>query len=110
MQKLMPRRPQPRPHEAAPTTQLEQPAEEKIPSPPPEPATIAGPLQARRVRLSVDGDQALADLSFTASPGTVTAVDRAFGSEHIRSGRRTGRRDPTERRHSRFRRPRRRRR
>jgi ABC-type multidrug transport system ATPase subunit len=74
MQKLLPRRPQPRPHEAAPTTQLEQPAKEKIPSPPPERVSITGSLQARRVRLSVDGDQALADLSFTASPGTVTAV------------------------------------
>ena len=74
MQKLLPRRPQPRPHEAAPTTQLQQPAEEKIPSPSPERVSITGSLQARRVRLSVDGDQALADLSFTASPGTVTAV------------------------------------
>jgi ABC transport system ATP-binding/permease protein len=74
MQKLLPRRPQPRPHEAAPTTQLPQPAEERIPSPSPERVSITGPLQARRVRLSVDGEQALADLSFTASPGTVTAV------------------------------------
>jgi ABC-type multidrug transport system ATPase subunit len=74
MQKLLPQRPQPRPHEAAPTTQLPQPAEEKIPSPSPERVSITGPLQARRVRLSVDGEQALADLSFTASPGTVTAV------------------------------------
>ena len=98
MQKLRPRRSQPRPHEAAPTTQLPQQAEaapttqlphqaeaapttqlpqqaeEKIPSPSPERASITGSLQARRVRLSVDGDQALADLSFTASPGTVTAV------------------------------------
>jgi ABC transport system ATP-binding/permease protein len=74
MQKLLPRRPQPRPHEAAPTTQLPQQSEEKIPSPSPERARITGQLQARRVRLSVDGDQALADLSFTASPGTVTAV------------------------------------
>jgi ABC transport system ATP-binding/permease protein len=74
MQKLRPRRPQPPLHEAAPTTQLQQPAEEKIPSPSPERVSITGPLQARRVRLSVDGEQALADLSFTASPGTVTAV------------------------------------
>jgi len=74
MQKLRPQRPQPPLHEAAPTTQLQQPAEEKIPSPSPERVSITGPLQARRVRLSVDGEQALADLSFTASPGTVTAV------------------------------------
>ena len=74
MHKLLSRRPQPRPDEAAPTTQLEQPDEEKVPSPPTERVSITGSLQARRVRLSVDGDQALADLSFTASPGTVTAV------------------------------------
>jgi ABC-type multidrug transport system ATPase subunit len=74
MQKLLPRRSQPRLHEAEPTTQLQQPAEEKIPSPPSERVSITGPLQARRVRLSVDGEQALANLSFTASPGTVTAV------------------------------------
>src|SRR6202012_4959026 len=75
MQKLLPRRPQPRPPEAAPTTQPEQkPAEKKIPSPPPERVSTTGSLQARRVRLSVDGDQALADLSFTASPGAGTAV------------------------------------
>jgi ABC-type multidrug transport system ATPase subunit len=74
MQKLLPRRPQPRPHEAAPTTQLPQPTEEKIPSPSQGRVSITGALQARRVRLSVDGEQALADLSFTASPGTVTAV------------------------------------
>ena len=74
MHKLLPRRPQPRPDDFALTTQLPQPAEEKIPSPSPERVSITGPLQARRVRLSVDGEQALADLSFTASPGTVTAV------------------------------------
>jgi ABC-type multidrug transport system ATPase subunit len=74
MQKLWPRRPQPRPDEMAPTTSLPQPAEEKVTSPPHERVRITGPLQARRLRLSVDGEQALADLSFTASPGTVTAV------------------------------------
>jgi ABC-type multidrug transport system ATPase subunit len=72
MNKLLPRRP--RPDEAAPTTQLPQPDEEQIPSPSTERVSITGSLQARRVRLSVDGEQALADLSFTASPGTVTAV------------------------------------
>lgn len=74
MQKLMPRRSQPRPQEAAPTTQLTRPDEGNTPPPSPERVSITGPLQARRVRLSVDGEQALADLSFTASPGTVTAV------------------------------------
>ncbi len=37
-------------------------------------ATTSGPLEVRQVRLSVDGDQLLADLSFTASPGTLTSV------------------------------------
>ena len=36
--------------------------------------TIDGPLEVRRIRFSVDGDQALADVSFTAAPGTLTAV------------------------------------
>ncbi len=76
MQKLLPRgvQPEPRPHEAAPTTALPTPTEEKAALPSAERVSITGPLQARRVRLSVDGEQALADLSFTASPGTVTAV------------------------------------
>ncbi len=78
IQKLTVRRPKPQPHEAAPTAQLQPPAEEQAappaPDPTPDPTTIAGPLEARRVRLSVDGEQALADLSFTASPGTITSV------------------------------------
>lgn len=43
-------------------------------APKPGPSRIAGLLEARRVRLSVDGEQALTDLSFTASPGTITSV------------------------------------
>ncbi|WIM89334.1 ATP-binding cassette domain-containing protein [Candidatus Mycobacterium wuenschmannii] len=46
----------------------------EAPAETPRPTTIAGPLEARRVRLSVDGEQALADLSFSAQPGTVTSV------------------------------------
>jgi ABC-type multidrug transport system ATPase subunit len=74
IQTLKARRPKPQPHDAVPTTQLAQPTDEQTASPTPEPTTIAGPLEARRVRLSVDGEQALADLSFTASPGTITSV------------------------------------
>jgi ABC-type multidrug transport system ATPase subunit len=76
LQKLQPRRPEPQPLEAEPTTQVPQPTDEQTasPTPEPEPTTIAGPLEARRVRLSVDGEQALADLSFTALPGTITSV------------------------------------
>jgi len=36
--------------------------------------TVDGPLEVRRIRFSVDGDQALADVSFTAAAGTLTAV------------------------------------
>ncbi len=71
---LKARRPRPEPPDAAPTAQVQQPTDEQTAAPTPESTTIAGPLEARRVRLSVDGEQALADLSFTASPGTITSV------------------------------------
>ena len=75
VQKLKPRRPKPQPHEPVPSAQSDQPDHEPTEPPTtPEPTTIAGPLEARRVRLSVDGEQALADLSFTATPGTITSV------------------------------------
>ena len=80
MQKLRPQPPQPRPHEAAPTTGLRRPDAPDTPDapaagevPPLRPAKT-GPLQARQVRLTVDGEQVLADLSFTAEPGMLTAV------------------------------------
>lgn len=81
--KLKQRRTEARPPEAAPATEPDQPGEThtdvaaaptETPPESPAPTTIAGPLEARRVRLSVDGEQALADLSFTASPGTITSV------------------------------------
>ncbi len=82
MQKLRPQRPQPRPHEAAPTTALRLPdtPEPKAAktsaaqAPPPRPAVKSGRLEARHLRLTVDGEQVLADLSFTAEPETLTAV------------------------------------
>jgi ABC-type multidrug transport system ATPase subunit len=91
MQKLRPQRPEPRPpeaeprpheaeprpHEAAPTTALplpEAPDAKVEEAPLPPPAVQAGPLQARQVRLTVAGEQVLAELSFTAEPGTLTAV------------------------------------
>ncbi len=88
MQKLRPQRPEPRPHEAAPTTALrlpdaphtpgapDTPAAEDVPAtaaPSPRPVKT-GPLEARQVRLTLDGEQVLAELSFTAEPGTLTAV------------------------------------
>jgi ABC transport system ATP-binding/permease protein len=77
MRKLLPQRPEPRPHEAAPTTQLRQPdtpdtSDTEAPSP--QAVAKTGPLEARQLRLTVDGEQALAHLSFTAPPGTLTAV------------------------------------
>ncbi|MGO8965948.1 ATP-binding cassette domain-containing protein [Mycobacterium sp.] len=74
MRKLLPQRRQARPHEVAPTAQLREQDEKEPESPSPPPAANTGPLEARQVRLSVDGDQLLANLSFTASPGTLTSV------------------------------------
>lgn len=87
MQKLRPQHPEPRQHEDTPTTALRPPdaadtkePETKAPeptaaeAPAPRPAVKTGSLEARQVRLSVDGEQVLADLSFTAEPGTLTAV------------------------------------
>jgi ABC transport system ATP-binding/permease protein len=80
MQKLRPQRPQPRPHEAAPTTALRRPDAPETPETPaaeppsPPPAVKTVPLEARQVRLTVDGEQVLAELSLTAEPGTFTTV------------------------------------
>ena len=83
MQKLRPRRPQPRPHEAAPTTALRRPDAPETPETPetpaaeppsPPPAVKTVPLEARQVRLTVDGEQVLAELSLTAEAGTLTTV------------------------------------
>jgi ABC transport system ATP-binding/permease protein len=74
LQKLKPRLPKRQAKESAPAAEPQQPSAEPTETLKPTPSTIAGPLEARRVRLSVDGEQALADLSFTASPGTVTSV------------------------------------
>jgi ABC transport system ATP-binding/permease protein len=77
MQKLRPQRPEPRPHEAAPTTALPRPdvpETQTAEAPSPQPALKTGRLEARQVRLTVDGEQVLAELSFTADPGMLTAV------------------------------------
>jgi ABC transport system ATP-binding/permease protein len=65
------------PPEAAPTTALplpDAPDAEAAEAPLPPPAIKAGPLEARQVRLTVDGEQVLAELTFTAEPGTLTAI------------------------------------
>ncbi|UMB71404.1 ATP-binding cassette domain-containing protein [Mycobacterium paraterrae] len=71
LRKLKPRRPAPEPPEEEPSAAEPEPPRDEQPPPP---TAIAGRLRARRVRVSVDGEQALADLSFTATPGTVTSV------------------------------------
>lgn len=52
----------------------QRPPATKTPQPAPQPTVKTGPLEARQVRLSVDGEQVLAELSFTAEPQTLTAV------------------------------------
>ncbi len=75
MRKLLPQRRQARPHEVAPTAQLREPDEKEPESPSPPPvAPNTGPLEARQLQLTVNGEQVLADLSFTAQPGTFTSV------------------------------------
>jgi len=59
---------------ATQTLRKREPRRPKRPAQEPAPSSIAGPLEARHVRLSVDGEQALTELSFTASPGTITSV------------------------------------
>jgi ABC-type multidrug transport system ATPase subunit len=72
--KLVPRRRRPRPHEAEPIAAPGEPEQTQTESSSRPPAAGTGPLEAHQVRLSVDGDQVLAALSFTASPGTLTSV------------------------------------
>ena len=74
LRKLKPRLPKRPAKESVPAAEPQQPSAAPTETAKPTPSTIAGPLEARRLRLSVDGEQALADLSFTASPGTVTSV------------------------------------
>jgi ABC-type multidrug transport system ATPase subunit len=74
MQKLLPHRPPPRPHEAAPTAGLRRPDTATADAQAPRPAAKTGGLQARQLRLTSGGEQVLADVSFTAEPGTLTAI------------------------------------
>jgi ABC transport system ATP-binding/permease protein len=74
LRKLVPRRRKPGSPEAAPDALLPQSNSAEVEIPSLRPATTTGPLEAHQLRLTVDGDQALAHLSFTARPGTLTAV------------------------------------
>jgi ABC transport system ATP-binding/permease protein len=72
MQKLKPRLPMRQTKQSALAAEPPQPSEPREDTP--APTAISGKLEARRVRLSIDGEQALTDLSFTAPPGTLTSV------------------------------------
>lgn len=75
MQRLIPRRAEPRPHEESTTGPLRQgAAATDEPAPQPGSAPHLGALEAHRLGLSRDGRPVLADVSFTAQPGTLTAV------------------------------------
>lgn len=73
MQRLIPNRAEPRPHETAPTSRLPR-AEAAVSEGPSRPAPKLGALQARGLWLSTEGQQVLSDVSLTAAPGTLTAV------------------------------------
>ena len=92
IQKLKARRPKPQPHEAVPTAQLQQPAEEQTAPPTPEPHATH--------RRSAGGASGAAQRRRRAGAGrsVVHRVaghdhlgDRPFRSEHLRSGRRARR-------------------
>lgn len=70
IQRLIPHRAEPRPHEQIPTGKL--PRTEAASSPRSE--TDLSALHVRDVWLNAEGQQVLAGVSFTAEPGTMTAV------------------------------------
>jgi ABC-type multidrug transport system ATPase subunit len=73
MQRLIPHRQEPRPHEMAPTGRLPRAEVADTRAPSPRPAKL-GALQARALWLSTDGQPVLSDVSLTAQPGTLTAI------------------------------------
>ncbi|WP_169714665.1 ATP-binding cassette domain-containing protein [Mycobacterium celatum] len=73
MQRLIPNRPAPRPHETAPTSRLPR-AEVAGTGGPSRPAPKLGALHARRLTLGIEGQPVLSEVSFTAAPGTLTAI------------------------------------
>jgi ABC transport system ATP-binding/permease protein len=74
MRKLLSHRPKLRPHEATSTDPLRRPDTAQTDAKSPRPATQVGPLKAHQLRLIVDGQQLIGDVSCTAEPGTLTAV------------------------------------
>ncbi|ORA38490.1 ATP-binding cassette domain-containing protein [Mycobacterium branderi] len=74
MQRLIPNRPEPRPHETAPTSRLPRAEAAGSETPSQRPAPELGALQARGLWLSTEGQPVLSDVSLSAAPGTLTAI------------------------------------
>jgi ABC-type multidrug transport system ATPase subunit len=74
VQKLFAHRPEPQPDEAADTGPLRLPETAAAEAKPARPAAKIAPMKADRLQLTINGKQLLADVSFTAEPGTLTAV------------------------------------
>ncbi|OBI40823.1 hypothetical protein A5707_08380 [Mycobacterium kyorinense] len=73
MQRLIPHQPEPRPHEMTPTSPLPHADVTHSAAPPEKPAAL-GTLETEQLGLNIDGHAVLVDVSFTAQPGTLTAV------------------------------------
>jgi ABC transport system ATP-binding/permease protein len=67
-------RPESGPPEAASTDPLRRLDATVADAKPARPAAKIGPLKAHQLRLTIGGDQLLGNVSFTAEPGTLTAV------------------------------------
>jgi ABC transport system ATP-binding/permease protein len=74
MRKLFSHRPEPRSHEAPPTDPLRRLDTAAVDATSSRPAVKIGPLKAHQLWLTIGGAQALRDVSFTAEPGTLTAI------------------------------------
>ncbi len=74
MKRLIPKRAEPRPHDEAPTGPLPRGDVSADQPPQPRPVPRLGALAVHRLGLWVDGQPMLGDVSFTAQPGTLTAV------------------------------------
>jgi ABC-type multidrug transport system ATPase subunit len=74
MRKLFSHRSEARAPEAPSTDPLRRPDTAATHTKSPRPAAKIGPLKAHQLRLTIGGQQLLGDVSFTAEPGTLTAV------------------------------------
>src|SRR5262249_2870033 len=74
IRKLFSHRPKPRPPEATSTDPLRRPDAAQTDATSPQAAASVGALNAHQLRLIIGGQQLLGEVSFTAEPGTITAV------------------------------------